>query len=392
MKSNPVVSLSLTAFVCLSACSSGNGTLFDPLAGARDGTGEPAPDGMTNPPPPALSPSTVAPSDGEAPPTTPEAVGVGVPFVANLPGRTPLSPGAPAPVAPASPTVLSVSPADGAVGVKSDASIVIRFSEPMDRLATQAAYQSESVPSGSVTFSWNDESTELTVLPDAPLEYSTGDDPELVEARSMSFFISASAANAAGNHLAQPYEFSFALLRQIELTLFAVQDRDLSGSFRSNDTYGAGQCARDQVNMCVGDVRVGGASEQYKGFISFELVDVPDAVQDFSALLSLEITGMAGNPFGGLGGLVLEHAAFDTIGAGAFSADALDEVGLIAVDGGAGTIVNADVSAAFMTDQFDRGLTQYRLRFEDETDGDITSDTVLSAWDTQTLDVTYLLP
>jgi hypothetical protein len=144
--------------------------------------------------------------------------------------------------------------------------------------------------------------------------------------------------------------------------------------------------------MCVGDGRVGRDSEQYKGFISFELVDVPEAAQDFSAQLSLEITGMAGNPFRGLGGLVLEHAAFDAIGAGAFSADALDEVGLIAVDGDAGTIVNADVSAAFMADPFERGLTQYRLRFEDVTDGDVASDTVLSAWDTQTLDVTYLLP
>jgi hypothetical protein len=319
-------------------------------------------------------------------------MGGGVPFVATLPERTALSPGAPAPAAPSGPTVLSVSPADGAVGVESDARIVVRFSAPMDRLATQAAYQSEIVPSGSVTFAWNEASTELTVIPDAPLSYSRGNDPELVEARRVSFFISASAADAAGNHLAQPYEFSFALLRQIELTLFAVQDRDLSGSFRSNDTYGGGQCARDQVNMCVGDVRVARDSEQYKGFISFELVDVPDAVQEFSALLSLEITGMAGNPFGGLGGLVLEHATFEAIGADAFSADALDEVGLIAVDGDAGTIVNADVSAAFMADQLERGLTQYRLRFEDETDGDNTSDTVLSAWDTQTLDVTYLLP
>lgn len=388
MSSNPVVSLSrLAAIVWLCACSSSNGELFDPLAAAREGALQPAPSGTTS-----GAPSTGAPSEGGMTPVAPEAPESSLPFLANVLERAPLAPSAPAPVPPAGPVILSVSPADGAIGVENDASIVIRFSVPMDRLATQAAYQSESVPSGSVTFSWNDASTELTVSPDAPLSYSTGDDPELVEARRVSFFISASAADADGNHLTQPHEFSFALLRQIELTLFAVQDRDLSGSFRSNDTYGGGQCARDEINMCVGDVRVNGESEQYKGFISFELVDVPEAAQGLSALLSLEITAMAGNPFGGLGGLVLEHAAFDAVGIDAFSSEALGDVGLIAIAGETGTIVNADVSTAFMADELERALTQYRLRFEDATDDDTNSDTLLSAWDTQTLDVSYLLP
>jgi hypothetical protein len=144
--------------------------------------------------------------------------------------------------------------------------------------------------------------------------------------------------------------------------------------------------------MCVGDVRVGNANAQYKGFISFELAELPEAAQSVSAELTLEITGMSGNPFGNLGGLVLEHASFDAIGSEAFSAQALDEMGLIANAGGTGTIVSADVAIAFMADRSERAMTQYRLSFEDNTDGDNTSDAIVSAWDTQTIDISYLIP
>ncbi|HTV24559.1 MAG TPA: hypothetical protein VMG12_37970, partial [Polyangiaceae bacterium] len=242
------------------------------------------------------------------------------------------------------------------------------------------------------SFVWNDDSTELTIVPDAPLAYPVGSSPEQVTARRVSYFISASATDTEGRGLPAPFEASFSLLRRVEFTLFALQDRDLSGSFRSNDTYGSGACARAQINMCVGDQRVAGANEQYKGFISFELEDLPDAAQSVEAELTIEITGTSGNPFGGLGGLVLEHAAFDVIGAEAFSADALGEMGLIADGGGAGTLISADVASAFMADRGEREMTQYRLRFEDETDGDNNADTIVSAWDTQTIDVSYLIP
>jgi len=208
----------------------------------------------------------------------------------------------------------------------------------------------------------------------------------------VNYFISASATDVEGRGLSAPFESSFSLLRRVEFTLFALQDRDLSGSFRSNDTYGAGACARAQINMCVGDVRVGGDNEQYKGFISFELDALPEGAQSVEAALTLEITGISGNPFGGLGGLVLEHARFDVIGAEAFSANALDEMGLIANGGGTGTLVSADVASAFRADRGERAMTQYRLRFEDATDGDNNSDAIVSAWDTQTIDVSYLIP
>ena len=55
-----------------------------------------------------------------------------------------------------------------------DVRIVVTFSAPMDREQTEAAYQSEGVPSSDVTFTWNAESTQLTITPDAPLASRDG--------------------------------------------------------------------------------------------------------------------------------------------------------------------------------------------------------------------------
>jgi len=406
MKSYPVVrSLSGLAGVCLAACSSvactaSNGALFDE-----------EPESMMADEPSELEPSSPSPSETPAPDdaTTNAPVGTGsasseeTPSDDDLPltGGFPTSPvnGKPEPAVsgpaapePDGPVVVTVSPSDGAVGVGNDENIVIVFSAPMDREATEAAYQSESIPSSSVSFVWNDAGTELTIVPDAPLAYPAGEDPSEVPARRVSFFISASATDLEGRGLPSAFEASFSLLRRVSFSLFALQDRNLSGSFRSNDTYGNGECARGEINMCVGDQRVNGNNEQYKGFISFELTELPEEARSVEAELTLEITGMSGNPFGGLGGLVLEHASFDVIGSEAFGAEALEEMGLIAEGGGTGTIVSADVASAFMADRRERTMTQYRLRFEDDTDGDNNADAIRSAWDTQTIAVSYLIP
>lgn len=410
MKSYPVVRMvsRLAAGVCLMACSSSNGTLFEDMTADTEDPSEAPPADPTpgaEPPldtPPVTSmpgaePSSETPSDADLPltggfPTPPVSEVPEAPDSTEPPDMTAEEEEAPPTPEPAGPVVVSVSPPDGATGVDNGQNIVIVFSSSMDREATEAAYQSEAIPSSGVSFVWNDESTELTIVPDAPLAYPVGDDPAQVPARRVSFFVSASATDAEGRSLPAPFESSFSLLRRVEATFFALQDRDLSGSFRSNDTYGAGACARAQINMCVGDVRVNGANTQSRGFISFGLPELPEAAQSVSAELTLEITGTSGNPFGGLGGLVLEHASFASIGAEAFSAQALDVMGLIANAGGTGSLLSADVAAAFLADHAERSMTQYRLRFQDATDGDNTSDAIVSAWDTQRLDVSYLVP
>lgn len=398
MQSYPVIpSLSATSTLfalCLAACGTGD-SLFDqveplspeaPLV-VNDPVGTPQPVAKPTPndtppvsslPPPPEDgvPSDGLPLDGAPTPADP----------GDVTPVTPLPP--PEPLAP---TIVSVSPANGATGVQSDAVIVITFSEPMNQALTQQAYQSEGIPSSQVAFSWNDAGTELTITPANALAYATGADPAAVPARRFSFFVSASAEDLEGHKLQSPQELSFSIFRQIETTFLAVQNRALSGSFRSDDTYGQGDCARGEINMCVGDSGLGSVDEQYKGFMSFDLSAIPAATaQVVDARLSLEITARAGNPFSQLGGLMLERTRFDAINFQAFDAEALEDLGRIATAGNQGTVLNVDVKGAVAADVSE--LSQYRLHFEDLTDGDGSADVIVSAWDTQRLSVTYLLP
>lgn len=217
-------------------CGARNGELFDEVL-ASPGIGEPSSEPEPAAPEPA-APIEEPPPSGD--PTPGEA-----PLVGQIP-RVIQPPAAPEPAPPddppseVGPVIVAVSPEDGARGVANDAPLVLTFSEPMDQASTEGAYQSELVPSRSVVFSWNEDSTELTIAPGEPLEYGVGSAVELAEARRVSFFISASASSAAGEPLDRPYEFSFSLLRRVAFAVPALADRAMSGNYRSNDSYGTG--------------------------------------------------------------------------------------------------------------------------------------------------------
>jgi len=377
-------------------CAANNGELF------TDDVVAPGDEPSVDPEPAEPEPEpAAAPADPEAPPGPSESgpdddLPLTEPPSSPEPDGEPpeVGPGDVEPPAPAGPAIIAVSPEDGARGVSNDAPIVIGFSEPMDRASTEAAYQSELMPSRSVAFAWNESSTELTITPGEPVEYGVGEAPELAEARRVSFFISASATSADGQSLAQPYESSFSLLRQVVFAVAPLADRGLSGNYRSDDSYGAGACAEDESNMCVGDVRAGRQSDQYKGFISFEMAAaLPADLVELQAELRFELSATAGNPFAGLGNLLLEHVSFGEIGLEAFDSEPLDVLGPIASAGDAGAEIRADVSASLLSDlSVSDALSQYRLAFEDATDADVNSDAIVSALETQRLDVSFLLP
>jgi Bacterial Ig-like domain len=388
MQRKPVVrSLLMTAgWLCVAACSSHNDDLFDGMvAPPDDATTEVDPVLMTEPSPVA------PPIQVGTPVASNETPDENIPLTVPPPPPPVMQPPSPpVMVEPEGPRIVSVSPEDGARGVSNDVSIVITFNVPMDEEQTEAAYQSERIPSAGVTFSWNDDSTALTITPDQPLAYPAGTDPAAVVSNPIHFFVSVSAQDQDGNHLESPAEFSFALLRQINVQLSAQQDRDLTGTWRSNDTYGQGTCARNQETVCVGDTGVN--REQYKGFISFDVSDLPESMASLqSARLNLQITQRPGNPFNALGGLVLDHTEFDAIGPAAFEAAAIAQMGTIATGGNAGTVIQADVRNAVESDVGNRVLSQFRLEFEETTNDNGNADTLISSWNTQRLDVSYLI-
>jgi Bacterial Ig-like domain len=73
-----------------------------------------------------------------------------------------------APAVAEAPSVLRVSPSDGALGVARDGLIVVTFNHPMDAVATEAAYESSDLPATALDFSWDETGTTLTLHPTRP--------------------------------------------------------------------------------------------------------------------------------------------------------------------------------------------------------------------------------
>lgn len=130
------------------------------------------------------------------------------------------------------PTIVSVSPSNGAAGVRAGARIVITFSEPMDRMVTQSAFASADI--SSRTFSWDSSGTILTVTPTGGLQYATGANLS-VAARRYAYSISTAATDTGGTRLQQGASATFTTLRRLS-TQFGTVIK-MSGHFGSDGTW-----------------------------------------------------------------------------------------------------------------------------------------------------------
>ncbi|HTV21159.1 MAG TPA: Ig-like domain-containing protein, partial [Polyangiaceae bacterium] len=171
------------------------------------------------------------------------------------------------------PSVVASAPSDGASGVPSDAQIEIRFSEPMDTSATEAAYGSSELPPSDVGFSWRDDDSVLVIAPARPLTIASGSDRAQVTAREYSLELGAGARDRAGNPLA-PFSLSFDAARELTRVIDASVDRTLSGNWRSDGNYGVEVCEIADATICVGDSPAAGVPT-YRGFVTFDLNALP---------------------------------------------------------------------------------------------------------------------
>jgi len=285
------------------------------------------------------------------------------------------------------PTILEVIPEDGAVGVAGDEPILIRFSEPMDKAATQAAYQSADIPAGGVTFSWNGVGDELTITPNDPLEYAEGTSAVTTDALSYTFTISSAGESEDGVSLDNDTESSFSTLRRLSLSY--AQDTNLSGRIRD-----LGGAALIGGTYSLGDNTI---NDPGRGFVTFDVSNLPEGpvtVEDGN--LHARFSVVQGNPFIDLGVVVFQHVSYDTFNDALFDAETLG-----AASGLFGTInddeVDRDVTdiAATAVEEPDTFGERVQFRFRwvfSETDNDGQTDGVTMIAGDLGLDLQVLVP
>jgi hypothetical protein len=254
------------------------------------------------------------------------------------------------------PSIISVSPADGALGVRGDTNIVVTFSEPMDRVTTQAAYQSPDVPAAGVTFSWNASSTVLTVNPIADLPYAEGT-ASSSPATQFAISVTDTAEDLAGNRLSPDDTWSFSTLRRIAQTVTS------SGYWMVDHRSSAEGC---EDNVEVGDY----GYDDLLAVLAFDLTDVPAGIVDWeSAVFAGTQEGVEGTPYGSQGlGVIRAYAMGAAVPSSiTFATPFVLDLGVFSAAPGAGVrMIDAfDAVTADYADRINRGhRSVYRLSFE----------------------------
>lgn len=265
------------------------------------------------------------------------------------------------PVDDVPPELVQAFPADGEAGVAAADAIVLTFSEPMDKAATQAAFQSTDFPSSAVTMSWNESGDTLTITPNEELDYAIGTDPAAVEALAYGYSLTTAARDQAGNELQIGLDAEFTTLKLIGTTIGA--DYLLSGR-ASNDINAIG-------DLWVGD---GEGGQEWRGAMTFHLDDLPEDIASFyDAEVILQQIQVDGAPFE-LGDVRISHTTFEAVSE--VPALDLDPMGTFSSDEALGERVYGVVDG-IAQDYFDaRPYSQYVLDLPVGTDFDGVADLV----------------
>jgi hypothetical protein len=191
---------------------------------------------------------------------------------------------------PSRPTV-SVSPSEGARGVLVESPLVLSFSAPMDRTSVENGWSSTSLMRGAMRFSWNTESTILTVDASQALSYPKGGPS--VDRFGFDIVIDADAKSAAGVELGTAFRSSFETAREVTMTLDTPVALK-TGAFDS------------RVSTSVLRVGDGPMNQTWRSYVTFGLDGLPPAiVRTESATLRLVQASIEGTPYADLGGLTV---------------------------------------------------------------------------------------
>lgn len=184
------------------------------------------------------------------------------------------------PVDTTPPTIVSVSPANGATGVANNEVIVVTFSEPMDKPSAQAAFQSANL--GAVTFNWLDDMT-MEVTPNG-LAYAQGGPS--VTANVYDFTVTTVATDLAGNPMAQNAPSSFSTLRNVTDYMPETQELSVEANGSTCGSFTVPVGSYQPPNTVAKECRL---------LVSYDLSPIPAAAQLQSASLSCDYDLLVGN-------------------------------------------------------------------------------------------------
>jgi hypothetical protein len=286
------------------------------------------------------------------------------------------------------PTIVSVTPEAGSIGVRKDTSLTVTFNVAMNTELVEASFTSNDLDMRNAVFSWNETNSSLTISLAEPLSYATGNDVGTVVPISYEWGFSAIARSGKGVPL-NAASFSFSTLRAITSKLSPLNQVSRSGNWTSEGHSGAGSCDALSGNLCVGDGSVA-QDAQYKAFLSFNLNALDTEAEVESASLVLPLAALLDHPFASLGALSAETLQFDGIDDNAFSLTGTGASPL--VWGGVETSFTADVTSVVQGQLSTQARSQFRAVFEYPTDYDGRADVVVFAQSTCQLVITQLIP
>jgi hypothetical protein len=299
------------------------------------------------------------------------------------------SPDGPVDVTP--PTVVRVTPTNGAKGIAKNANIVIVFSERMDPTKTLAAYSSTDLPAAGVTFTWSADGTTLTIDPSADLTYQADTAPSTAQAKSYAFAIGATATDVGGNRLAMGLGSKFSTLRRVSQRLIPRGTR----LTREIDTILTSDCVPGAP------IFVGSNGQGWLGgLLEYDFAPIPPDVHTFEqAQLQTGVFTTGGEPFGAsrLGQVVCDHTNFTLVNV-TLEAAPLRRMGILwatPTDTAGGTL---DVLSAIVDDYAQRqarsNRTQFRITFSIQNpDLETTYNYIrFDCYSGLTLLLTYLAP
>lgn len=263
------------------------------------------------------------------------------------------------------PTVVSSSPAAGEKGVPRTGIITVEFSEPMDKAATQAAFDITLPASANVgTFSWSADGKTMTFTPAASFDYGT----------IAAWKVTVAARDLAGNTLQLQVSRGFFVINEGFAVLDSVPGIDgyVTNGGSSYTTSGYVYFGDSMQNVA------------YRGFLSFDLSPLPSTLTTIkSALVYVYLASVSGAPVTALGGGPrLEHvdigASLDATDYGSPNVAGPGEYGALPSTTTTNWKLTSVMLPAVQADWENRATqgnrTQFRLRFPNEVSVNGTGD------------------